>query len=140
MVESGSAITHVGHVPIVRMAEIEDVPEKFDRLGVRHLDEEALGTEAMKVKVWHVPPGDRMGKHGHPTQEECYYVLQGEFEVYLGPPGETETHDAGPGTVFVASPDVARGYENVGDEAGRVLVVAAPNVAEPGIPESELGE
>lgn len=140
MVESGSAIAHVEEVPVVRMGEFDDVPSEFDRLGVRHVDDEALATEEMKVKIWHVPPGDRMGSHGHRTQEEFYYVLAGEFEVVLGRPGETERHRAEPGTAFAASPGVARGYENIGDEEGRVLVVAAPAVPEPGIPESELGE
>lgn len=80
-----------------------------------------------------------MGTHGHPTQEEFYYVIDGTFRVHIGPPGKTDTHEVGPGTVWAASPEVARGYENIGDEDGRVLVVAAPNVPKGGIPESELG-
>lgn len=140
MVTTGYNVAHVEDVPVVRMAEIDEVAEKFDRLGVQNLDEAALDTEEMKVKLWHVPPGERMGVHGHPTQEECYYVLDGQFRVHIGPPGATETHEARPGAVFAASPDVARGYENVGEEPGRVLAVAAPNVPERGIPEHELGE
>lgn len=134
------ALARVEAVPLLRMAEVAEVPEEFDGLGVRNLDREALGTDEMKVKVWRVPPGDRMGVHGHSTQEEVYYVLDGRFEVRIGPPGETERREVGPGTVFAAGPGVARGYENVGDVVGRVLVVAAPNVEDRGIPEDELGE
>lgn len=140
MVTSEYNVAHVDEIPVIRMAEIDDVPEKFDRIGVQNLDEERLATEEMKVKVWHIPSGEQMGIHGHSTQEEFYYVLDGTFRVHIGPPGETEIHDVGPGTVFAASPDIARGYENIGDDEGRVLVVAAPNVSESGIPEKELRE
>lgn len=140
MVTSGYTIAHVDDVSLTRMAERDDVPDEFNRIGVKNVDDEQLETEEMKVKVWHIPPGERMGVHGHPTQEEFYYVLDGTFRVYIGSPGDTDTYDVGPDTVFAASPDVARGYENIGDENGRVLVVAAPNVPEGGIPEPELGE
>lgn len=140
MVESGYSVTHVDDVSILRMAEVDDVPEKFDRISVQNLDDEELGTEEMKVKVWHIPPGEHMGVHGHPSQEEFYYVLEGQFRVHIGPPGETDTYEIGTGSVFAASPEIARGYENIGDDSGRVLVVAAPNVPEHGIPEGELKE
>lgn len=140
MGSDGYTVAHVDEVPLVRMAEIDEVSEKFDRIGVQNLDEERLDTEEMKVKIWHIPPGEEMGVHGHPTQEEFYYVLEGTFRVVIGPPGETDTYEVGPGSVFAAGPDVARGYENVGEEGGRVLVVAAPNVSEGGIPEHEMRE
>lgn len=140
MVESGYRVAHVEDVPILRMAEVEDVPDEFDQLGVVNLDEEALGTEEMWVKIWDVPPGSRMGIHGHTSQEEFYYVIRGTFDVHIGPPGATDTHRVEAGAVFAASPGVARGYENVGEEPGRVLVVAAPKVEEGGTPEQELME
>ena len=140
MVTSGYNITHVDDVPLTQMAEIEAVDEKFNRLGVQNLDEEKLGTEEMKVKIWIIPPGERMGVHGHPTQEEFYYILEGYFRISLGPPGKTDTLEAGPGMVFAASANVARRYENIGEENGRVLTVAAPNVSEGGIPEQEMIE
>lgn len=140
MVEPGYRVAHVEDVPVLRMGEVGDVAEEFDQLGVRNLDEDALGTEEMWVKVWAVPPGARMGTHGHATQEEFYYVISGTFDVHIGPPGDTDTHRVGAGAVFAASPGIARGYENVGEEPGRVLVVAAPKVDEGGIPEGELIE
>lgn len=138
MARTGYTVSHVEDVDVVRMAEIDAVHEKFDELGVQNLDEDRLETKEMKVKIWHVPPGESMGTHGHPTQEEFYYILEGEFEVTIGPPGETETYQGRPGTIFTADPDIARGYENIGARAGRVLVIAAPNVAEGGIPEHEM--
>lgn len=140
MASVGYAIGEVDDVPLLRMEEIDDVPEEFAPLGVQNLDDEELDTEEMKVKVWHIPSGERMGTHGHATQEEFYFVLEGTFRINIGPPGETNTHQAGPGTVFAASPEVARGYKNIGDEEGRILVVSAPNVSEGGIPEREMKE
>lgn len=138
MVANGYAITHVRDIPVLRMADIDEVPDQFDRLGVQNIDEQHLATEEMKVKIWHVPPGERLGPHGHRRQEEVYYVLEGIFQVSIGQPGETDTYEAEPGTVFAVSPEMVRGYENIGDEPGRVLVVAAPNVDEGGIPEHEM--
>lgn len=140
MVSSGYTLAQVDDVPLLRMGEIDDVPDDFAPLGVQNLDEEELNTEEMKVKLWYIPPGERMGTHGHTTQEEFYFVLEGNFRVDIGSPGDTDTHQVGPGTVFAASPEVARGYENIGDHEGRILVVSAPNVSEGGIPEREMGE
>lgn len=135
---SAYQIGDVDEVDILRMSEIEDVPEQFDRIGVQNLDETPLDTEEMNVKIWHIPPGDEMGVHGHSTQEEFYYILEGTFRVEIGSPGNTERYEAEAGTVFAASPDVARGYENIGESEGRILVVAAPNVSDPGIPARDL--
>lgn len=140
MVESGYNVSSVDDVSVIRMEEVEDVPEEFDRIGVQHLDEKTLGTEEMKVKVWNIPSGERMGVHGHPSQEEFYYVLEGQFRVHIGPPGDSDSYEVGTGGIFAASPEIARGYENIGDEPGRVLVIAAPNVPEHGIPEADLEE
>lgn len=89
----------------------------------------------MKVKMWHISPGDRMGIHGHPSQEEFSYVLDGPFPVYIGPSGETDSQQAGPGAVVAASPEVARGYENIGKEPAGMRTGAAPSVPEARIPE-----
>ena len=137
MTDEGYAVAPLEAVPVTDMADVAAVPERFDPLDVHDVDE-PLGTTASKPKVWTVPPGAHMGAHGHPTQEEVYLVLAGRFEVRIGPPGEAEACEAGPGTLFRAAPHVARGYENVGEGPGRVLVVAAPNVEEDGIPAPEL--
>lgn len=137
MVESGYALTHVDDVPVTHMADIEDMPKKFHPLDVRNVDE-VLETEKMKVKMWYIPSGSVMGAHGHSQQEELYYVLQGTFSLRIGPPDNIETVEVKTGAFFAASPEVVRGYENVGEEEGRVLVVSSPNVDEPGIPEPEM--
>jgi len=93
---------------------------------------EALGTERARVKIWRFPPGDEMGFHTHDTQEEIYYVLEGTFEVKIGPPGDIETHTVEAGGAFAAQPSIGRGYRNVGDEEGVVLTVASPDVDDPG--------
>lgn len=140
MVESGYNITHIDDIETLLMADIDEVEEEYDAIGVKNLDEQELGTENMKAKIWEIPPGERMGIHGHSEQEEFYFILDGTFEVSLGPPGQTESYEVQPGGAFSASPEVALGYENISQEVGRVLVVAAPRVEERGIPEAELIE
>jgi mannose-6-phosphate isomerase-like protein (cupin superfamily) len=137
MVESGYAVVDRQDAPVTHMADVEAVHDEFDALDVRNVDE-PLATEEMKVKVWTIPPGKRMGAHGHERQEELYYVLQGTFDLRIGPPDEAETVQVDEGTFFAASPGLVREYTNVGEDDGRVLVVAAPNVDEDGIPEHEL--
>ncbi len=126
------AVADLTNVPVTSMADVPAVHDEFDPLDVLDVDE-ALSTDRLRPKVWRVPPGERMGAHGHETQEEFYHVLRGRFAVRIGLPGDTE-----PGTAFAASSDVVREYENVGEEPGLVLVVAAPPVDEGGIPEAEM--
>lgn len=133
----GVRVPHVDEVPVTSTADVEAVYEEFDGLDVRDVDE-ALGTEEMKVKVWRSPPGETIGVHGHSRQEELYYVLDGTFSVRIGPLDDTETVEVGPGAFFAASPEMVREYESTGTEDGVVLVVAAPNVDEGGIPEHEM--
>lgn len=138
MVESGYSVTTVDGIPTVRMDDVDEVSDEFAAIGVKNIDDEELETEEMKVKVWDIPPGAKMGLHGHSSQEEFYYILRGTFELYVGGPDEFETYEMEPGGMFAVSPEIARSYTNIGDKVGKVLVVAAPNVSERGIPVKDL--
>jgi uncharacterized cupin superfamily protein len=51
----------------------------------------------------------------------------------LGPSGEEEYVEAGPGTFYRAGPETGHGHRNVGDTTGVVLAFGAPAVEDPGL-------
>jgi quercetin dioxygenase-like cupin family protein len=122
-------VLHLDDVPITDLSEVDEVPPDLDvkRVG------DALGTEEMRVTVWYFDPGEEIQYHAHSEQEELYYVLEGEFSLKLGRSGEEEYVEAGPGTFWVAKPEVGHGHRNVGDERGVVLAFGAPPVEDPGL-------
>lgn len=130
-------VVHEDDVPLRTLSEIyreyierdpnKDPPE----VAVRDIDA-ALGTEKMQVKLWQFEPGDEIEYHAHLEQEELYYILEGEFSLKLGRSGETEIIEAGPGTFYVAAPNVGHGHRCIGDETGVVLAIGAPPADDPG--------
>lgn len=92
----------------------------------------ALGAENMQLKLWYFDPGDEISYHAHMRQEEAFYIIAGEFSLKLGPSGEEEYVEAGPGTFYIASPEMGHGHRYVGDDRGVVLAIGAPPCFDPG--------
>jgi quercetin dioxygenase-like cupin family protein len=122
-------VVHLDDVPVTDLSEVEGVPPDLDIKGVG----DALGAEEMRVTVWYFDPGEEIQYHAHSEQEELYYVLEGEFSLKLGRSGEEEYVEAGPGTFWIAKPEIGHGHRNVGDERGAVLAFGAPPVDDPGL-------
>jgi quercetin dioxygenase-like cupin family protein len=122
-------VVHEDDVRVTDLSEIEEIPPDLD---IRAIDE-SLSTDQLAVKIWYFEPGEEIQYHAHSEQEELYYVLEGEFSLKLGPSGEAEYVEAGPGTFWVAGPETGHGHRNVGDDRGAVLAVGAPNVEDPGM-------
>lgn len=122
-------LAHEDDVPMTDLSEVDGVPPDLD---IRSVDS-AIGTRNVLAKLWYFEPGDEIAYHAHSEQEELYYVLDGEFSVKIGPSGDTEILEAGPGTFWVAGPETGHGHRYVGDDEGVVLAVGAPNVADPGL-------
>jgi len=89
-----------------------------------------LDLDEMVVNIWHFEEGESLMHHRHDEQEEFYYVLDGEFEIKFGEPGDTDLRRVGTGDMFAASPEVGRGYRCVSEGGGSVLAVGAPNVTD----------
>lgn len=108
----------------------------IDELPAKHIDGvepalRAVGYELrpakMRPSVWEYEPGESNTRHRQQQQEELYVVLEGRFRMTVG--SDTETLSAG--DVVVVPPDAWR--QLTAEEAGRLLVVGAPNVADDGI-------
>ncbi len=65
-------------------------------------------------------PGPR--PHVHRTHEELFYVLEGEFEFFLG----DHTVRLGPGAFVNVPPGVVHDFRNPGDVRARWLGIACP--------------
>jgi uncharacterized cupin superfamily protein len=120
--DAAHAIVETDDVPEVDLAERDDV---HPTVSIRPVDE-VLGLEELGAKLWYLEPGEEVGYHAHPVEEELYYVLRGEFSVKLGPADDPTIEVVGPGTFFAGKALVGHGYRNVGDEQGVVLAVGAP--------------
>jgi quercetin dioxygenase-like cupin family protein len=122
-------VVHLDDVTETDLSEVEGVPPD---LNVRRVGD-ALGAEEVRLTVWYFEPGEEIQYHAHNEQEEIFYVIEGEFSLKLGKSGEEEYVDAGPGTFWLAKPEIGHGHRNVGDERGVVLALGAPPEDDPGV-------
>lgn len=127
-------IVQTDDVRVTDLSAVEKIPPDLD---IRSIDE-ALGTDEMNVKLWYFDPGEEIQYHAHAEQEELYYVLEGEFSVKIGPSGEEEYHEIGPGTFYAAGPETGHGHRYTGDDQGIVLAIGAPAVEDPGLDPHDL--
>jgi mannose-6-phosphate isomerase-like protein (cupin superfamily) len=94
-----------------------------------------LGTQLMTYKVSAeqtggayslfeglVPPRDGTPPHIHHREDECFYVLEGEFEFSVG----DDTLLAEAGTLVYIPRGTLHAFRNVGEEPGRLLISQTP--------------
>lgn len=123
-------------VPLTDLSDIEEVPPDLD---IRPVGKQ-LGLTEMRATVWYFEPGEEIQYHAHSEQEELFFVLEGEFSLKLGRADDVEYVDAGPGTFWVAEPEIGHGHRYVGDDRGVVLALGAPPVDDPGLDPHSLEE
>jgi quercetin dioxygenase-like cupin family protein len=75
------------------------------------------------------PPGQGPGLHAHHATTETFLCLEGRFRIVYGDEGEHETILERWDTVSVP-PGVVRGFENAGDETGRLLILVTGGVSD----------
>jgi mannose-6-phosphate isomerase-like protein (cupin superfamily) len=106
-----------------KISQVADAP-KFNVAGqIVHMlisGEESAG----RVCVFEMcgPPGSGAPPHHQTTEDEHFYVLEGEWEFVVG----DETRVAGPGTFLYAPRHVTHAFTVVGNKPGRCLSWNAP--------------
>ena len=115
-------VVHSEDVPLVDLSEVDEV---HPTVSIRPIDE-VLDLQEIAAKLWYFEPGEEVGFHAHPEEEELYYVIKGEFSLKLGDADDPEYITVGPGTFFAAGPYEPHGHRCVGDEDGVVLALGAP--------------
>lgn len=71
------------------------------------------------------PPGLGIPPHVHSREDEVIYVVEGEYEIFLG----GKIFRAGPGSVLNFARGTAHGFQNVGAIEGRTLWVVTPGAS-----------
>ena len=82
-----------------------------------------------------VAPSGGSRPHIQHREDECFYLLEGEFEFLI----EGARIEAGPGSLVYVPKGDLHGFENVGETVGRMLVSQTPGGAYEGFVE-EVGE
>jgi quercetin dioxygenase-like cupin family protein len=82
------------------------------------------GTDTKHTSMfdWTMPPRFSTGLHVHRTQEETFYVLEGECEWQVG----DRRIRATPGTFVFIPPSVPHNIANATDKPARVLMTVSP--------------
>lgn len=70
-----------------------------------------------------IAPGSGPGLHIHEKENECYYVLDGEFEFVCG----DDRVSGGSGTFVFAPRGLPHRFKNIGTAPGRLLVSFTPS-------------
>lgn len=91
-----------------------------DTISLKVTGEETNGEIALAHAT--VPPQSGPPPHIHSREDECFYVLEGEFEFLAG----EETVRASAGSFVYAPKGIAHTYKNVGDTPGKFLVTITP--------------
>src|SRR4026207_106178 len=71
---------------------------------------------------WTLPAGFSTGLHVHRTQEETFYVLEGECRWQIG----DQTVHAKPGTYVFIPPGVPHNIGNASDKPARMIMTGSP--------------
>ncbi len=71
------------------------------------------------------PTGMGIPPHVHSHEDEVIYVIEGDFEVFLG----GTVFRAGPGSLLNFARGTPHGFQNVGTTTGRTLWVVTPGAS-----------
>lgn len=82
-----------------------------------------------------VGPGGGEGPHIQHREDECFYVLEGEFQFLI----EGAGIEAGPGSLIYVPKGDLHAFENTGETTGRMLISQTPGGVYEGFVE-EVGE
>ena len=98
--------------------------EKLNVLGTEMVikaDGESTGG-AMAVVEATVPAKHGPPLHVHSREDELFYVIDGQFRIWHG----DEQMEVSSGEVAFLPRNMRHSYQNIGDEAGRLLVTITP--------------
>jgi steroid delta-isomerase-like uncharacterized protein len=71
-----------------------------------------------------VPPGEGVPIHTHLKEDEAYYILDGQWEIYDTTNNQTLT--VGPDSYIYVPMGINHGFKNVGDTPGRMILLITP--------------
>ena len=69
-----------------------------------------------------VPPQSGPPPHSHRNEDEAFYILEGRFQVFV----DGQELSAGPGSWVQLARGSVHHFKNIGDSAGKMLILATP--------------
>jgi len=129
MTAAEQTIAAPGHTPITnpprpsvaRLADIEPITWSGKEAARFLLRAEDTGGRFSYYQVV-VPAGEGSLLHLHKQMDETFHVVDGEFEIVIGP----DAYNATAGTVVYGPRGIAHSFRNVGDREGTMLCVTTP--------------
>jgi quercetin dioxygenase-like cupin family protein len=91
-----------------------------EAIYVKLSGEETAGAYTV-LESW-TPPGGGPPRHRHSREDECFYVLEGEYEFTVG----EQTVRAPAGTLVYGPRGIHHSFSNIGDKPGRMLALIQP--------------
>lgn len=89
--------------------------------SVRAMRETTNGAFGL-IESWSMPPGFASPYHVHHTEDEAFYVVEGEFAIICG----GKWMKAGPGTYAFGPREVPHGFKVIGSKPARLLLLCSP--------------
>jgi len=86
----------------------------------------AVGADTQKAFTWILAenkPREGVVLHQHSREDECFYILDGRYEITIG--GRTALGTSG--SVFFGPRNTPHRWTNVGSTTGRLLLVYTPS-------------
>ncbi len=118
-----SSRTPYDHVSIVKPEESKSTTRV---LGVTNLckatKDDTRGIYSLFVST--VPPGEGVPIHTHLKEDEAYYLLDGEWEMY--DVTNNETHTVGPNSYVYVPMGTDHGFKNISNRPGRLVLIITP--------------
>jgi len=100
----------------------EGIVYESGRLRLAFKRSEAEGEGSYSLVESHEPPGASVALHRHPSYQETFIVLEGQFDFEV----DGERHSLGPGELVVIPRGAVHGFACTSREAGRMLTISTP--------------
>jgi mannose-6-phosphate isomerase-like protein (cupin superfamily) len=97
-------------------------PGEGHRIGNVEFLARTADTPRFNFAIIEIPPGRELEAHIHQTEDDAFYILEGEMTFVFG----DEEAAAPPGTFVLVPPGVEHGFRNDGAEPVRMLNIHAP--------------
>ena len=105
---------------VLPAGEGEKLQIRNEAIYVKLSGEETAGAYTV-LESW-TPPGGGPPPHRHTREDECFYVLEGEYEFTVG--GQTLRAPAG--TLVYGPRGIPHSFKNIGEKQARILALIQP--------------
>jgi mannose-6-phosphate isomerase-like protein (cupin superfamily) len=119
---AGRGDSEVAYDPAIGSGPIVIPPGEGHVLGNVEFLARTADTPRFNLAIMEIVPGRELEAHVHETEDDAFYILEGELTFF----GDGEEERAGAGAFVLAPSGVEHGFRNETDAAVRTLNIHAP--------------